>query len=1027
MTLRAARLLLAFCCVAAVRAEEGGAPPAVRDHLQGHRAVVDSMPRHPASRAVLDGVAEAWRQAEPEEGRPVLLAVAESHPNDNLGLYALDTWLVDVWERGEEEATLSRLIQAVPDTRLAARALAHLLARSRDREALCRQTLTQHPGTRAARYARWQLASFLEAQGRRLPALSEVLTCFVAYADREPERLGRLFPALAAFFRRSALPYCAASVRGMEGRDVAYQRMAVLRLQRLVRAFENGDSPYAALWAARSDMARLKELAVNSGTNAGVRTRANLLLAARHIEGGRLALFEGQARFAIDALEGSQPETLETMWLLVDSYTYLAEVRARASSPELLQYFRRHDATNAVALMERLAAFVPSEEERPVLAGLLEHSAVRFRREGRRQAEVRTLEHLCALRPDAPDKAEWLLRMSALYASRRDHRSAAEAHGHVVQLHPDPRQRDAARVAGAVQYYLAEDYSAASAALEEELKEVQDLTLRARAQYLDTLVRFRSGAALLPVLAAVETFLRDYPEGDLEDHARCLEAYLLTVGGDGKRAAAAYRALAEAEPEGPFRRKAKEILHLLSRQEERTQAPRPEAARPRPNLVMISLDTVRADHLNCYGYSRPTSPNIDALAREGICFTRALSTSSWTKPSHASVFTGLYPSAHGALRHGDILHPETRTLAEHLYDSGFTTLATVSAPPLSSVFGFDAGFEDYDDYTYDLDRSHNLFLRSTADTFQIHSGFTASLISEAAWRVFSRCRTRERPFFFFVNYFDAHHNYFPPWPHRLETSEDYYGTQFGMIDPWLHGSVPFEDFREDVEVQRLADLYDAEVRYVDEQVGTWVERLKGAGAYERTVFVLFGDHGEEFLDHGQLTHGKTLYDEVIHVPLILAGPGVPRGLRIDTPVSLVDVLPTVLALIGVDVPKGLPGRNLLAGGGGDAETPLFAELDLPGYRFQAVARGGHKLIWNLDTDRRALYNLRDDPEERHDLAEGNAPLVEELSAVLAAFRAEAERTRRQYARDTAAAPALTADELESIVEKLRAMGYLGKK
>lgn len=351
----------------------------------------------------------------------------------------------------------------------------------------------------------------------------------------------------------------------------------------------------------------------------------------------------------------------------------------------------------------------------------------------------------------------------------------------------------------------------------------------------------------------------------------------------------------------------------------------------RPNVVLVTLDTTRRDRLGCYGYSRPTSPNLDALAERSVVFDRAVAASSWTLPSHASIFTGKFPSSHGAdydpegpLRLTEAiegpeewaeyrasgLSPKETTLAAKLHHLGYRTGAVVGGPWMKRIFGLDRDFETYDD-------------EGIGDV----NGRLASEVTTAALELLERTKT---PFFLFLNYFDPHGPYDAPSP---------FGGSFG---------------------QEPGDRYDEEILYMDHHIGRFLEGMKRKGLFETSLIVVTADHGELLGEHGKMGHGASLFEEEIRVPFLVKYPGdeVPPG-RSDEPVHHVDVLPLVLERVS----PSAAGRR---------RQPRLAEVNpldfvSPEGSWRALYLGRHKLLWN-SLGNHALYDLENDPGERNDLS-----------------------------------------------------------
>jgi arylsulfatase A-like enzyme len=302
----------------------------------------------------------------------------------------------------------------------------------------------------------------------------------------------------------------------------------------------------------------------------------------------------------------------------------------------------------------------------------------------------------------------------------------------------------------------------------------------------------------------------------------------------------------------------------------------------------VVVDTLRADRLGCYGAERDTSPSLDALARGGVRFERAYATAPWTKPAVASMFTGLYPAAHGAGRVKNALPEGARTLAEILREAGYRSAGVVSHDVVRAVNGFAQGFDRY--------------LESEAGG---HDHVSTPGVTEQALAELADLAAGDAPFFLFVHYFDPHYNY------KRHPGVGFAAERAGRLD----GSQPLVSLRRwgedlsDAELGFLRDLYDEEIRFTDAGIGRLLEGLERSGRGGNTYVVATADHGEAFLEHGWLGHTRSLYDVLLRVPLLVRGPGLdPRV--VEEPVSLVGLLPTVLDLLGVEPPQGLHGVSL---------------------------------------------------------------------------------------------------------------------
>jgi arylsulfatase A-like enzyme len=452
----------------------------------------------------------------------------------------------------------------------------------------------------------------------------------------------------------------------------------------------------------------------------------------------------------------------------------------------------------------------------------------------------------------------------------------------------------------------------------------------------------------------------------------------------------------------------------------REAAPSARAAAPdgAPNVVLIAVDTLRADHLSCYGHAANRTPAIDALAADGVRFARAFAQASWTRPSMATILTGLYPSSHGAVHKADALPDRVDTLAELLAAGGYYATAFVDNVNIAPTFNFQQGFAEYHYLAPALlfgasDPAAQLALysglRLVRERFltrrvDVHHYYRpAEEVTAAAVRWLDAPGGRERPFFLFVHYMDPHDPYFV---HPFD-GEGYARVAHPNPAP--------------AERDRYRGLYDGEIAYLDEHLGGLVRALRDRDLYDDALIVLTADHGEEFHEHGGWWHGTTLYDEQTHVPLVVKAP---RGARAGTVVSglvtSLDIVPTVLAEAGIAIPATLPGRPLLArDGGASGHERVFAEEDFEGNVLQAVRTPQWKLITaNAGNPRglrpEELYDVGRDPGETTDVAASADATREELRAALgrAVVEARAEAgAGAQGAIDTATS------------ERLRALGY----
>ncbi len=375
---------------------------------------------------------------------------------------------------------------------------------------------------------------------------------------------------------------------------------------------------------------------------------------------------------------------------------------------------------------------------------------------------------------------------------------------------------------------------------------------------------------------------------------------------------------------------------------------RPAGASDEPNVLLILIDALRADHLGCYGYARGTSPAIDDLSERAVLFEKARSQASWTKPSIPSLLTGLYPIQHKvsmgmterAIRQSsDVLADEHVTLAEALKARGYATAAFVENTQISSSMGFAQGFDLY---------SENL-----GDAKAIGASFIKWFESRP-----------RRPFFAYVHFLDPHWPYTPPPPYdefpRPEgTTVDFNNVNWKYFEREVQSG---EIVLTPEDLAAVQSLYDGEIRYADSVIGHMLDALQKGDAYENTIIVITSDHGEAFMEHGTVGHGDAPYEEVLRVPLLVRSPGINPG-RITDQVQTIDIMPTILDLVGAAIPGDVAGRSLrpLMRGSPMAAVPTFSDHRPDGAYgniTQSVCDGRYKLI---RTFRVEGVNLADKP------------------------------------------------------------------
>ena len=443
---------------------------------------------------------------------------------------------------------------------------------------------------------------------------------------------------------------------------------------------------------------------------------------------------------------------------------------------------------------------------------------------------------------------------------------------------------------------------------------------------------------------------------------------------------------------------------------------------PRPSVVLITLESLRTDHVGAYGGrsrtrpEEPITPTLDALAEEAVVYERAHSVTSWTLASHASLFTGLYPSAHQTQRPLATLGDDYETLAVRLADVGYQTAAAVSGPYLRSVHNLTQGFDWIDDSS-----ANPLHPRAHSDV--TNAGMEAALI-----RFVELEREAGRPFFLFAYFWDPHFDFLPPEPYdRLFVGE---GSQRVDMRNFETGDAVHPDLRP-AEFDFLLSQYDGEIRATDELLGRFFGLLRQRGLWDDTLVIVTSDHGEEFFDHGEKGHKKNLYQETVQVPLFVKYPrrvaaAPPAGSRDSRLVSLVDVVPTVLELAGAPAADPTHGYSLLDAT--DDEREIYFELLASWYTtrvgkaiseielWTGIRHGDQKLIRSPDDTR--LFDLASDPGEQRNLFDARS---EDVDALDDRLRDALRRIRAHGRRFKAGATAEVEDEA---TDQLCALGYL---
>lgn len=433
----------------------------------------------------------------------------------------------------------------------------------------------------------------------------------------------------------------------------------------------------------------------------------------------------------------------------------------------------------------------------------------------------------------------------------------------------------------------------------------------------------------------------------------------------------------------------------------------------RPNVVFYMVDTLRADHLSCYGYGRATSPNMDAIAAEGVVFENAHAQSNWTQPSVASMITSLPPLSFNDF--SERVPAAALTLAEVLKGEGYRTGGFTTTAAVAGFFGFNQGFDVYKESGDELslrDRKMREGPLFDADTL-----FDMQL----PWL---RANAGEEPFFLYLHSVDPHSPLTPP------DEFDVFGEAYdGPIDGTIENLKGYKDRADiaDADFERLLALYDAEILYNDHILGKLVEELRALGVWDNTLIVIVSDHGQEFFDRGQHAHGhENLHEELTHVPLIMRLPAtIPGGVRVPELVSGVDVMPTILGLLGIPAPDQVTGRDLrplLESGGSVAAVDSFS-FRAKGPRSLSALRTDQ---WFLHANPKRDWELYRLAEEGRELREDHWP---KLSAQERAEWEERIKPRMRRRLDTetyfrgdgAAENEAMPDDIK---DRLQGLGYL---
>ncbi|MBP6875202.1 MAG: sulfatase [Candidatus Eisenbacteria bacterium] len=435
-----------------------------------------------------------------------------------------------------------------------------------------------------------------------------------------------------------------------------------------------------------------------------------------------------------------------------------------------------------------------------------------------------------------------------------------------------------------------------------------------------------------------------------------------------------------------------------------------------PNIVLITLESVRADHLGCYGYDKPTSPALDALAKEGVIYENAQAVTSWTLTAHASIFTGLYPDAHQVTGPFSRLDDKYTTITEALANAGYYCAGVISGPYLSRAHNVPQGFQHYNE-------------NPSAESQSLsHSKVTGREMEAGLRHVINVLRDRKKPMFLFAYFWDPHYDYIPPAPydHMFVTPDcqpidirKYESS--GRIHP---GMAPGE-------LAYVKSQYDGEIRWTDEHLGRVFDALKAQHMWDNTAIIVLADHGEEFFEHGEKGHKKNLYTESVRIPLIIKYPkgvGVGRDARLA---SQVDIFPTILELAHAQSDQPNQGLSLLGPVPPSSRTAYMELLTANffpkrGGGFEArevknwygARQGDYQLIVQAEAERRELYNMRADPGQRTNIFGQEGTPSNMLISLLQEGAEQDLAIAKVYGIST------EAKLDESALENLRSLGYV---
>jgi arylsulfatase A-like enzyme len=442
----------------------------------------------------------------------------------------------------------------------------------------------------------------------------------------------------------------------------------------------------------------------------------------------------------------------------------------------------------------------------------------------------------------------------------------------------------------------------------------------------------------------------------------------------------------------------------------------PILVRKKPNVILISIDTLRADHLGAYAYPKPTTPEIDRLAREGLLFENAFSTTSWTLPAHVALFSGMDDISHKVVDDDRRVPDGVPMLAQILGQAGYLTLGFFSGPYLDPGFGIARGFQEYYNCTSESPPAPGQVPENEA-LHASHSDVTNPVILR---KVNERLNGEMRqPFFMFIHFWDVHYDYIPPEKYWRLFDPNYKGD-FTATD--FVFNTDFKPGMDPADFNHIVARYDGEIRYTDDTLRTILGEMQRKGLLKNTAVVIDADHGEEFLEHGGKGHRGHLFDEVLRIPLILWYPSHVAPGRSRKLVSITDVAPTILELVGIRKNPMMTGESLLRSS--DQGRDLLIELKIAAFGMDQVGLRSlkQKVIDDRQLGRLDVYDLVADSAEKRPevITDGAPPALAEMRRRLQA----AEQSASARAAIVGESSMARAPEIDSgTAERLHVLGY----